>query len=103
MTTMISEQEKTNASISFADDGLDEWRSGRVWSDTARVLPRQSRPVCEETMSDITDTLKQRGFRYGDFGEHARITQSLKDAMICSPSRSHWIVAPPMKTEPSNA
>lgn len=29
----------------------------------------------------VAETLKQRGKRYGDFDEHARITQSLKAAM----------------------
>lgn len=39
-------------------------------------------------MSDISDTLKQRGNRYGEFGEHARITQNIKRAMIDSPN---WV------------
>lgn len=29
----------------------------------------------------IDDTLAERGSRYGEFGEHARITQSIKCAM----------------------
>ena len=33
-----------------------------------------------KTMS-INDTLNERGKRYGDFDEHARITQNIKDAM----------------------
>ncbi len=32
-------------------------------------------------MNDIADTLSERGKRYGDFGGHALITQSLKDVM----------------------
>jgi len=32
-------------------------------------------------MSDIDKVLDQRGQRYGDFAEHARITQNLKKAM----------------------
>lgn len=37
-------------------------------------------------MSDVDQTLEQRGTRYGDFSEHARITQNLKRAMIDSPN-----------------
>ena len=32
-------------------------------------------------MSDIDTTLAERGKRYGDFKEHARITQNIKSAM----------------------
>lgn len=35
---------------------------------------------------DITETLAQRDKRYGSFPEHARITQSIKRAMIDSPN-----------------
>lgn len=34
----------------------------------------------------VADTLKQRGQQYGDFSEHARITQNIKDAMKDSPN-----------------
>lgn len=37
---------------------------------------------------DIETTLAERGSRYGSFAEHARITQSIKDAMIASPNWS---------------
>ena len=37
---------------------------------------------------DIETTLAGRGSRYGSFAEHARITQSIKDAMIASPNWS---------------
>lgn len=37
-------------------------------------------------MGDIGKTLAERGTRYGDFGEHARITQSIKRAMIDTPN-----------------
>lgn len=30
---------------------------------------------------DINETLKERGSRYGTFGEHGRITQAIKDAL----------------------
>ena len=33
-------------------------------------------------MSNIDDTLKERGSRYGEFTGHAEITQGLKDAMV---------------------
>lgn len=35
-------------------------------------------------MSDIAATLAERGTRYGEFPEHARITQNLKRAMADS-------------------
>lgn len=37
-------------------------------------------------MSDITATLAERGSRYGEFAEHARITQAIKAAMVDSPN-----------------
>lgn len=37
-------------------------------------------------MTDISKTLSERGNRYGDFKEHARITQNLKEAMQDSPN-----------------
>ena len=33
----------------------------------------------------IDETLKERGERYGDFSDHARITQGIKRAMQSSP------------------
>ncbi len=35
-------------------------------------------------MSNIDKTLEDRGSRYGSFDDHARITQSIKTAMIDS-------------------
>ena len=32
-------------------------------------------------MTDIADTLKERGAKYGDFSDHARIAQGLKQVM----------------------
>lgn len=37
---------------------------------------------------DISATLAERGNRYGEFNEHARITQNIKRAMIDSPNWS---------------
>jgi hypothetical protein len=37
-------------------------------------------------MENIETTLAERGSRYGDFGEHARITQNLKRSMQDSPN-----------------
>lgn len=37
-------------------------------------------------MSDINETLKERGDRYGSFKEHARIAQNIKRAMRDSPN-----------------
>lgn len=33
----------------------------------------------------IDETLQERGSRYGEFHEHARITQNIKRAMVDSP------------------
>jgi hypothetical protein len=38
-----------------------------------------------KNMSDIESVLTERGSRYGDFSDHARITQNLKRAMADSP------------------
>ncbi len=35
---------------------------------------------------NIENTLEERGSRYGDFTEHARITQNIKSAMQDSPN-----------------
>lgn len=40
----------------------------------------------ELLVTDITETLKERGNRYGEFDEHARITQGIKRAMADSPN-----------------
>lgn len=37
-------------------------------------------------MTDINQTLSDRGKRYGEFKEHARITQNIKRAMVDSPN-----------------
>ena len=37
-------------------------------------------------MSSIENTLAERGNRYGDFANHARITQRIKEAMADSPN-----------------
>lgn len=44
---------------------------------------------------DIHATLNERGNRYGRFGEHARITQAIKSAMVNSPNWSR--LAPDQK------
>jgi len=45
---------------------------------------------------DIIATLYERGRRYGDFSEHARITQNIKRAMMDSPN---WSSLTPDKRE----
>jgi len=37
-------------------------------------------------MTNIDETLQERGHRYGSFESHARITQRIKEAMIDSPN-----------------
>lgn len=44
----------------------------------------------------IDSTLAERGSRYGDFSEHARITQNIKAAMMDSPN---WAILSPDKKE----
>ena len=39
-------------------------------------------------MTDIDNMLSERGSRYGEFSEHARITQSIKRSMVDSPNWS---------------
>ncbi len=46
-------------------------------------------------MTDINETLAERGNRYGDFAVHAMITQNIKMAMQHSPN---WVkLSAPMK------
>lgn len=47
-------------------------------------------------MSDVTTTLAERGKRYGDFREHARISQAIQAAMADSPN---WSTLDPVKRE----
>lgn len=47
-------------------------------------------------VSDVTNTLKERGARYGKFSEHARITQNIKRAMEDSPN---WDLLTPAQRE----
>lgn len=37
-------------------------------------------------MKPVTNTLAERGSRYGDFSSHATITQNIKRAMVESPN-----------------
>ncbi len=47
-------------------------------------------------MSDISETLAERGSRYGAFTEHARIAQNIKTAMADSPN---WATLVPDQKE----
>ncbi|MCA9183776.1 MAG: hypothetical protein KDA51_20080 [Planctomycetales bacterium] len=47
-------------------------------------------------MSHITETLNQRGNRYGEFNRHAEITQNIKKAMQDSPN---WATLKPWHRE----
>lgn len=38
-------------------------------------------------MPDISETLAERGSRYGDFTDHARIAQGLQDVMRAAPAQ----------------
>lgn len=38
---------------------------------------------------DIEKVLEERGSRYGNFPDHAFITQNIKKAMKCSPNWAH--------------
>jgi len=54
--------------------------------------------VCDmpATTTGIDATLEQRGTKYGDFNEHAHITQAIKAAMRDSPN---WAKLPPQMKE----
>jgi len=47
-------------------------------------------------MTDINETLNERGSRYGDFAGHAKITQDLKEVMARS---KNWATLSPDKKE----
>lgn len=49
-----------------------------VWLDLSETS--------EAKMTTVDNTLQERGTRYGEFHEHARITQNLKRAMQDSPN-----------------
>jgi len=49
-----------------------------------------------EMFPGIDTTLQERGTRYGEFNEHARITQNIKAAMVCSPN---WEILTPAMQE----
>jgi hypothetical protein len=49
-------------------------------------------------MSQVDETLEERGSRYGDFDGHAEITQKLKDVMRTSPT-SNWARLTPAQKE----
>lgn len=42
--------------------------------------------ACEEGRDPVATTLAERGARYGNYAEHARITQAIKSAMADSPN-----------------
>ena len=50
----------------------------------------------EENVPEIINTLNERGSRYGDFTDHARIAQSLKSVMNATPG---WQRLTPDKKE----
>lgn len=49
-----------------------------------------------QQVNAIDQTLAERGTRYGEFTEHARITQAIKAAMVDSPN---WHKLPPNMKE----
>ena len=54
-----------------------------------KIAPNFTKIV--ESTLNIRDTLDSRGKDYGDFNEHARITQNIKDAYRDSPN---WATLP---------
>ena len=52
--------------------------------------------VARSIKPSVDQTLSERQTRYGDFKEHARITQNIKDAMKDSPN---WKVLSPSQKE----
>lgn len=41
-------------------------------------------------MTDIDKTLAERGERYGEFKDHARISQAIKQAMVDNTTDKQW-------------
>lgn len=60
------------------------------------TLPRLETLPNNMSIDSIDITLAQRGSQYGEFTEHARITQSIKAAMQDSPN---WDKLPPNMKE----
>lgn len=60
----------------------------------AEWIEDQTKP--EANTIDIKQVLQERGTRYGEFREHARITQNIKAAMADSPN---WASLPPYLKE----
>jgi hypothetical protein len=68
----------------------NETLNGHFWlGDRNEDYP--DRPLACEAIG-IEQTLAERGNRYGEFAEHARITQAIKQAMADSPN---WATLPP--------
>ena len=60
-------------------------------------MPKRSKPVKGGPKGpSIHATLVERGNRYGEYAEHARITQNIKGAMIDSPN---WKTLSPAQKE----
>lgn len=64
-------------------DLLNEYHPG--WSDEGRSVPLDTKPT------GIDATLAQRGNKYGEFVDHARITQNIQAAMRDS---RNWATLP---------
>lgn len=52
--------------------------------------------ACNEDRDPVAATLAERGSRYGNYAEHARITQAIKSAMADSPN---WLALAPDQRE----
>ncbi len=63
---------------------VDEFAPVKVYGGPGHVGMAVGDTVVTSTSIDAT--LEQRGQRYGDFAEHARITQAIKAAMADSPN-----------------
>ena len=77
-----------------ASNGLYKLEAGRYFftepheDNWSEIPPHNPALLTEHRTSAIETTLTERGQRYGSFPEHARITQSIKAAMIDSPNWS---------------
>lgn len=80
-------------------DDMDDSYSARadLWSDWGEythyaIVGDATAPEIDAPIDEISDTLAERGNRYGPFDGHAKITQAIKRSYYDSPN---WLILPP--------
>lgn len=51
------------------------------YTDEVEVLRMEQKTFTVGSVSKVSETLKERGARYGDFTDHAKIAQDIQNAM----------------------